>query len=160
MVALPLDEVELTSVTPETPVTARSIGDETSSATICGVAPGYVAVTIAVGTVVEGSSSCLRLNVEISPKTTIAMVASPTIRRLARLHLVRCVMGVIPFTFAVAVGSWSNSVARARSSPTEHPSQHDESNRPAQTVLSLLTTIQGRKRVFPHPASRPKLCTN
>jgi hypothetical protein len=35
-----LTEVEVTSVTPETPVTARSIGDETVSATICGVAPG------------------------------------------------------------------------------------------------------------------------
>ena len=40
IVAWPLDEVEVTSVTPETPLTARSIGVETLSATICGVAPG------------------------------------------------------------------------------------------------------------------------
>ena len=40
IVAWPLEEVDVTSVTPETPLTARSIGVETLSATICGVAPG------------------------------------------------------------------------------------------------------------------------
>ena len=40
IVAWPFEEVEVTSVTPETPLTAVSIGVDTSSATICGVAPG------------------------------------------------------------------------------------------------------------------------
>ena len=40
IVAWPLEDVEVTSVTPATPLTARSMGVETLSATICGVAPG------------------------------------------------------------------------------------------------------------------------
>ncbi len=40
MVELPLTELDVTSVTPATPVTARSMGVATLSATICGVAPG------------------------------------------------------------------------------------------------------------------------
>src|SRR4051795_9100318 len=89
MVDDPFTLVELTSVTPETPLMPRSSGVDTSSATICGVAPGYVAVTIADGIWVDGSSSCFKALVASTPKTTTAIAIRPTINRLARLSRVK-----------------------------------------------------------------------
>ena len=40
IVAIPLVDVDWTFVTPETPLSARSSGVDTSSATICGETPG------------------------------------------------------------------------------------------------------------------------
>lgn len=49
---------------------------------------------MAVGTWVDGNNSCRSDEVASTPKTTMAKVTSPTIRRLAKLSLVSDVMSV------------------------------------------------------------------
>ena len=131
----PVVELELTLVTPVTLLTACSIGSATSSATICGDEPGYVAFTTACGAWVEGISSCLSVVIDTIPNTTTAIDSSATTSLLTRLSRVRSDTGWGSFEICTGV---TGALARTLSA-SDHCIQRREPTPPAQPGLRPLT---------------------
>ncbi len=81
--------------TDSTPVSASSSGAVTSRSTASGEAPSYCAVTKAWGSSSGGKSSCLRVEVPMTPKTAAQIVMRAMRARLRRLRRVRESTGVL-----------------------------------------------------------------
>ena len=87
--ASPVAVVEVTLVTPGTARTACSSGSVMVLAISSGARPCDCAEMKAMGACSDGISSCLSEFIDISPRATIASVASERMRRFLRLLRVR-----------------------------------------------------------------------
>src|SRR4051812_9914978 len=169
----PVVEVELTLVTPVTLRTACSIGSETSSATIWGDEPGYVAVTTAWGACVDGISSCFSVVSETTPKITTAIDSRATTSLFTRLSRVRLDTGrgsihssgqARPGTSRALDHRPSYSASGARPSGTTRSQPPDRTLRKrhvrgvASPTGGSYASSPGPRRVLARPAPRPRRC--
>ncbi len=139
--ASPLEVVEVTLVTPGTASSACSTGSVTVLAISSGARPCDCAMTNAMGTCIEGISSCFSDPIETTPITAIARVVRPTMSRFLRLVRVRNDMNAFGWasggaTAAGAPGDASAAVRPVRRDGRRSRARAGRRDRPSQLVGS------------------------